>query len=118
MSSHVRRRLAFMGTPDFAVAALDALIMAGHDIAAVYCQPPRRAGRGHKLQPSPVQRRAEEAGLVLRHPARLGPEECAAFAALDIDAAVVAAYGLLLPVVALDAPRFGCLNIHASLLPR
>ncbi|HLI21099.1 MAG TPA: methionyl-tRNA formyltransferase, partial [Stellaceae bacterium] len=76
------------------------------------------AGRGHKLQPSPVQRRAEEAGLVLRHPARLGPEECAAFAALDIDAAVVAAYGLLLPVVALDAPRFGCLNIHASLLPR
>lgn len=113
-----RRRLAFMGTPDFAVAALDALIAAGHDIAAVYCQPPRQAGRGHKLQPSPVQRRAEEAGLVVRHPARLGPEECAAFAALDIDAAVVAAYGLILPVVALDAPRFGCLNIHASLLPR
>jgi methionyl-tRNA formyltransferase len=113
-----RRRLAFMGTPDFAVAALEALIAAGHDIAAVYCQPPRQAGRGHKLQPSPVQRRAEEAGLVVRHPARLGPEECAAFAALDIDAAVVAAYGLILPVVALDAPRFGCLNIHASLLPR
>lgn len=113
-----RRRLAFMGTPDFAVAALDALIAAGHDIAAVYCQPPRQAGRGHKLQPSPVQRRAEEAGLAVRHPARLASEECAAFAALDIDAAVVAAYGLILPAVALDAPRFGCLNIHASLLPR
>jgi methionyl-tRNA formyltransferase len=113
-----RRRLAFMGTPDFAVAALDALIGAGHDIAAVYCQPPRQAGRGHKLQPSPVQRRAEAAGLKVRHPAKLTQEECAAFAALDLDVAVVAAYGLILPPAALDAPRFGCLNIHASLLPR
>jgi methionyl-tRNA formyltransferase len=107
-----------MGTPDFAVAALDALIGAGHDIAAVYCQPPRQAGRGHKLQPSPVQRRAEAAGLTVRHPAKLTQEECAAFAALDLDVAVVAAYGLILPPAALDAPRFGCLNIHASLLPR
>jgi len=113
-----RRRLAFMGTPDFAVAALDALIVAGHDVAAVYCQPPRQAGRGHKLQPSPVQRRAEEAGLPVRHPAKLTQEECAAFAALDLDIAVVAAYGLLLPPALLDAPRFGCINIHASLLPR
>jgi len=113
-----RRRLAFMGTPDFAVAALDALIAAGHDIAAVYCQPPRQAGRGHKLQPSPVQRRAEEAGLQVRHPVKLTPEECAGIAALDLDIAVVAAYGLLLPPALLDAPRFGCINIHASLLPR
>ncbi|HVA11704.1 MAG TPA: methionyl-tRNA formyltransferase [Stellaceae bacterium] len=114
----IRRRLAFMGTPDFAVAALDALIAAGHDIAAVYCQPPRQAGRGHKLQPAPVQRRAEAAGLPVRHPARLGPAECAALAALDLDVAVVAAYGLILPPAALAAPRFGCINIHASLLPR
>ncbi|HEV8016544.1 MAG TPA: methionyl-tRNA formyltransferase [Stellaceae bacterium] len=113
-----RRRLAFMGTPDFAVAALDALIAAGHDIAAVYCQPPRQAGRGHKLQPSPVQRRAEEAGLPVRYPAKLAAEECAAFGALDLDVAVVAAYGLILPSAALAAPRLGCLNIHASLLPR
>ena len=114
----IRRRLAFMGTPDFAVVALDALIAAGHDIAAVYCQPPRQAGRGHKLQPSPVQLRAEAAGLAVRHPATLDPLECAAFEALDLDVAVVAAYGLILPPVALDAPDFGCLNIHASLLPR
>jgi methionyl-tRNA formyltransferase len=118
MNSFTRRRLAFMGTPDFAVAALDALIAAGHDIAAVYCQPPRQAGRGHKLQPSPVQRRAEEARLPVRYPVKLAAEECAAFAALDLDVAVVAAYGLLLPQAALDAPRFGCINIHASLLPR
>ncbi len=111
-------RLAFMGTPDFAVASLDALIAAGHDIAAVYCQPPRQAGRGHRVVPSPVQRRAEEAGLPLRHPARLGPDEAAAFAALDLDAAVVAAYGLILPKAVLDAPRLGCFNVHASLLPR
>ncbi len=113
-----RRRLAFMGTPDFAVTALDALIAAGHDIAAVYCQPPRQAGRGHRLQPSPVQRRAEEAGLPVRYPVRLTAEECDALAALDLDVAVVAAYGLILPQAALEAPRFGCLNIHGSLLPR
>jgi methionyl-tRNA formyltransferase len=114
----IRRRLAFMGTPDFAVTALDALIAAGHDIAAVYCQPPRQAGRGHKKQPSPVQVRAEQAGLTVRHPEKLDALECAAFEALDLDVAVVAAYGMLLPAVALDAPRFGCINIHASLLPR
>ncbi len=113
-----RRRLAFMGTPDFAAAILDALIAAGHDIAAVYCQPPRQAGRGHRIAPSPVQRRAEEAGLPVRHPERLGAEEGREFAALDLDIAVVAAYGLILPQAVLDAPRLGCINVHASLLPR
>ncbi len=111
-------RLAFMGTQPFAVAILDALIAAGHDIAAVYCQPPRQAGRGHRVVPSPVQERAEKAGLLVRHPARLGPEEAAEFAALSLDVAVVAAYGLILPQAVLRAPRFGCINVHASLLPR
>lgn len=113
-----KRRLAFMGTPDFAVAILDALIAAGHAIAAVYCQPPRQAGRGHRIVPSPVQQRAEEKGLAVRYPARLGPDEAAAFASLDLDLAVVAAYGLILPQAVLAAPRHGCLNVHASLLPR
>jgi methionyl-tRNA formyltransferase len=113
-----KRRLAFMGTPDFAVAILDALIAAGHDIAAVYCQPPRQAGRGHRVAPSPLQQRAEAAGLPVRHPARLGPDEARDFAALSLDAAVVAAYGLLLPKAVLTAPRLGCVNVHASLLPR
>ncbi len=113
-----KRRLAFMGPPDFAVAILDALIAAGHDIAAVSCQPPRPAGRGHRLVPSPVEQRAIDKGLLVRHPARLGPAECAEFAALDLDIAVVAAYGLLLPKPALAAPRLGCINVHASLLPR
>ena len=113
-----KRRLAFMGTPDFAVAILDALVEAGHDIAAVYCQPPRQAGRGHRVVPSPVQRRAEAAGLLVRHPARLGPDEARDFAALDLDAAIVAAYGLILPQAVLTAPRLGCFNVHASLLPR
>lgn len=113
-------RIAFMGTPDFAVAALNALHAAGHDIAAVYSQPPRPAGRGHKLQPSPVQRRAEELGIPVRHPKSLrkNAEARAEFAALNLDIAVVAAYGLLLPKDVLDAPKHGCLNIHASLLPR
>ena len=111
-------RLAFMGTPDFAATALDALHAAGHEIAAVYTQPPRPANRG-RLTPSPVHRRAEELGLALRTPERLkSDEEKAAFAAVGLDAAVVAAYGLLLPQAVLDAPRLGCLNIHASLLPR
>lgn len=111
-------RIAFMGTPDFARVALDALVAAGHDIAAVYTQPPRPANRG-KLTPSPVHLRAEELGLPVRTPERLkDPADQAAFAALDLDVAVVAAYGLLLPQPVLDAPRFGCLNIHASLLPR
>jgi methionyl-tRNA formyltransferase len=112
-------RLAFMGTPDFAVPTLDALIGAGHEIVAVYSQPPRPAGRGKALQPSPVQRRAETGGLQLRTPLSLrDPEEQAAFAALDLDAAVVAAYGLILPPPILAAPRHGCLNVHGSLLPR
>ncbi len=111
-------RLAFMGTPDFAVPTLRALLEAGHEIAAVYCQPPRPAGRGHKLQPSPVQRFAGEAGLPLRHPVKLTPDEAESFAALKLDAAVVAAYGLILPKAVLAAPRLGCLNVHGSLLPR
>ncbi len=113
-----KRRLAFMGTPDFAVTILDALIAAGHDVAAVYCQPPREAGRGHRILPSPVQLAAEKAGLMVRHPARLGPDEARDFAALGLDAAVVAAYGLILPKAVLEAPRLGCFNVHASLLPR
>jgi methionyl-tRNA formyltransferase len=113
-------RLAFMGTPDFAVPALKALHQAGHDIAAVYCQPPRPAGRGHALRPCPVHQAAEQLGLQVRTPARLRKDEAAqaAFAALGLDAAVVAAYGLILPQAMLDAPAKGCLNIHASLLPR
>jgi methionyl-tRNA formyltransferase len=112
-------RIAFMGTPEFAVPTLDALIAAGHDIAAVYTQPPRPAGRGKALMPSPVQRRAEEAGLEVRSPVSLkGAEEQDAFAALDLDVAVVAAYGLILPEPILLATEYGCLNVHASLLPR
>ncbi|KQX22716.1 MULTISPECIES: methionyl-tRNA formyltransferase [unclassified Sphingomonas] len=112
-------RIAFMGTPDFAVPTLDALVAAGHELAAVYCQPPRPAGRGKALMPSPVQRRAEELGIAVRTPATLRDAEAqAGFAALDLDAAVVAAYGLILPQPILDAPRRGCLNVHGSLLPR
>jgi len=112
-------RIAFMGTPDFAVPTLDALADAGHEIAAVYCQPPRRAGRGKALTPSPVQRRAEERGFPVRTPVSLREAEAqASFAALDLDVAVVAAYGLILPQAILDAPRLGCLNVHGSLLPR
>jgi len=108
-----------MGTPDFAVPTLDALLAAGHDVAAVYCQPPRPAGRGKALRPSPVQQRAETAGIPVRTPASLrGEEEQEAFRALGLDLAVVAAYGLILPQPILDAPRDGCLNVHASLLPR
>ncbi|QFT98490.1 Methionyl-tRNA formyltransferase [Roseovarius sp. THAF8] len=112
-------RLVFMGTPDFSVPVLEALVEAGHEIAAVYCQPPRPAGRGKKDRPSPVQARAEALGLTVRHPVSLkGEAEQAAFAALDADAAVVVAYGLILPQAILDAPKRSCLNIHASLLPR
>ncbi len=118
--SHTPLRLAFMGSPDFAVPALRALHEAGHEIAAVYAQPPRPAGRGQALRPSPVQAAAEALGLPVRTPARLrqDAEAQSAFAALDLDAAVVAAYGLILPPAMLAAPRRGCLNIHASLLPR
>ncbi len=112
-------RIIFMGTPDFSVPVLDALVNAGHDIAAVYCQPPRPAGRGKKDRPTPVHARAEALGLEVRHPASLkSPEEQASFAALNADIAVVVAYGLILPQPILDAPTHGCLNIHASLLPR
>ena len=108
-----------MGTPDFAVPTLDALLEAGHEVAAVYTQRPRPAGRGKALLPSPVQRRAEAAGIDVQTPATLrDPEAQAAFAALGLDMAVVAAYGLILPVPILDMPRRGCLNVHASLLPR
>jgi methionyl-tRNA formyltransferase len=112
-------RLIFMGTPDFSVPALDALVAAGHDIVAVYCQPPRPAGRGQKDRPSPVQSRAEALGIPVRHPKSLkSAEEQAAFAAIGAEIAVVVAYGLILPRAVLDAPARGCLNIHASLLPR
>ena len=112
-------RIVFMGTPDFSVPVLDALVDAGHEVVAVYCQPPRPAGRGKKDRPSPVQARAEALGLEVRHPVSLktGAEQ-AAFADLGADVAVVVAYGLILPQPVLDAPRLGCLNIHASLLPR
>ena len=112
-------RLVFMGTPDFAVPALMALHRAGHDIAAVYSQPPRPAGRGQKDRPSAVQARAGALGLPVATPVSLrDPAAQAAFAAHGADVAVVVAYGLILPQAVLDAPRGGCLNIHASLLPR
>jgi len=114
----VTLRLAFMGTPDFAVPILEALRAAGHEIAAVYTQPPRPAGRGHQPQPSPVARAAAAAGIPVRTPARLDAAEVKAFRALVLDAAVVAAYGLILPPTVLGAPRLGCINVHASLLPR
>ena len=112
-------RVIFMGTPDFSVPVLEALVEAGHEIAAVYCQPPRPAGRGKKDRPTPVHAHALELGLEVRHPVSLkGAEEQADFAALNADVAVVVAYGLILPQAILDAPKHGCLNIHASLLPR
>ncbi|MEE4152534.1 MAG: methionyl-tRNA formyltransferase [Erythrobacter sp.] len=112
-------RIIFMGTPDFAVPALGALHKAGHEIACVYSQPPARAGRGKQLRPSPVHARAEALGIAVRTPKSLRDEEAQAeFAALGADVAVVAAYGLILPQKVLDAPRHGCLNIHASILPR
>ncbi len=107
-----------MGTPDFSVPALKA-IAAEHEVVAVYSQPPRPAGRGKKDRPSPVQSAAEAMGLMVRHPARLRDvAEINGFAELDADVAVVVAYGLILPKAILEAPRQGCLNIHASLLPR
>ena len=112
-------RVVFMGTPEFSVTVLDALVAAGHEIACVYTQPPRPAGRGKKDRPSPVQARADAMGLPVRHPRTLRDADAqAAFAALGADIAVVVAYGLILPQAVLDAPARGCLNIHASLLPR
>ena len=112
-------RIVFMGTPEFSVPVLQALVDAGHDVAAAYSQPPRRAGRGKALTPSPVQARAEALGILVRTPVSLRDAEAQAdFAALDADVAVVAAYGLILPREVLEAPSHGCLNVHASLLPR
>ncbi len=111
-------RLVFMGTPDFAVPVLEAL-QADHTVIAVYCQPPRAAGRGQQPRLSPVQKRAEVLGLPVFTPKSLKSADVqAAFAGHDADAVVVAAYGLILPQAVLDAPRLGCLNVHASLLPR
>ncbi len=111
-------RVIFMGTPEFSVPALEA-VAAEHEVACVYTQPPRPAGRGKKDRPSPVQVRAEALGLPVRHPVSLkGAEAQAEFAALEADVAVVVAYGLILPQAVLEAPVQGCLNIHASLLPR
>ena len=111
-------KIIFMGTPDFSVPVLEALAQQ-HEIVAVYCQPPRPAGRGKADRASPVQARAEALGLPVRHPISLrDPAAQAEFAGFGADIAVVVAYGLILPQVVLDAPRLGCLNIHASLLPR
>ena len=113
-------RIIFMGTPDFAVPTLQALNDAAHDVVCVYTQPPRPGGRrGRELTPSPVQKRAEDLGIEVRHPTSLkSAEEQARFAELDADVAVVAAYGLILPQAVLDAPEHGCLNVHASILPK
>ena len=112
-------RIVFMGTPDFAVPTLEALVHAAHEVVCVYTQPPRKAGRGKKLQPTPVHQAAERLGIEVRHPASLkSQEEKDAFAALHADVGVVAAYGLILPQAVLDAPTHGCLNVHASILPR
>ena len=112
-------RLAFLGTPDFAVACLSALVEAGHEIAAVYSQPPAPRGRGQELKPSPAHAFALERGIPVRTPVSMrDPDEIAAFAALNLDAAVVVAFGQILPGEVLDAPRLGSFNLHASLLPR
>jgi methionyl-tRNA formyltransferase len=112
-------RLAFMGTPDFAVPVLAALMNAGHEIVRVYTQPPRPAGRGKTLRPSPIHSHAEANGLAVHTPESFRDADVlAGFASLDLDAAIVVAYGQILPQAALDAPRLGCLNLHASLLPR
>jgi methionyl-tRNA formyltransferase len=115
----VTLRLAFMGSPAFALPALRALIAAGHEIACVYSQPPRPAGRGRQARPTPVTALARECGFAVRTPASFkDADERAAFAALGLDAAIVVAYGLILPKAVLDAPRLGAFNLHASLLPR
>ena len=112
-------RVVFMGTPDFSVAALRAVAQAGHEIVAVYSQPPRKSGRGQKQRPSPVHAYAESQGWTVLTPKNFrDPAELSKFLALEADIAVVVAYGLILPQALLDAPRLGCLNIHASLLPR
>lgn len=112
-------RIAFMGTPDFSVPALRNLIESRHKVVCVYSQPPRPKGRGQQVQPSPVHKAAEAAGIQVRTPLNFKrDEDIAEFMALELDVAVVAAYGLILPKIILDAPKYGCINIHASLLPR
>ena len=112
-------RLAFLGTPDFAVSALAAIVAAGHEVACVYSQPPAPRGRGHELKPSPVHAFADSHGIAVRTPVSMrDPAEIAAFAALNLDAAVVVAFGQILPAALLDAPRLGSFNVHGSLLPR
>ena len=112
-------RLAFLGTPQFAVPTLEALVEAGHDVVCVYSQPPKHSGRGHKLQNTPVHDTALKYKIEVRTPATLkAPEAQTQFSSLQLDAAVVVAYGLILPKLILDAPRLGCFNLHASLLPR
>jgi len=112
-------RILFMGTPEFSVSVLDALIAAGHEIVAVFSQPPRPAGRGKKDRPSPVHARALELGLTVHHPKSLRTDESKELiASIGADVGVVVAYGLILPQYVLDTPTYGCLNIHASLLPR
>lgn len=112
-------RLAFLGTPDFAVSALAAIVEAGHEVACVYSQPPAPRGRGHELKPSPVHAFAEAHGIPVRTPASMrDPAEIAAFAALHLDAAVVVAFGQILPGAVLEAPKLGSYNLHGSLLPR
>ena len=119
MPRPARLRLAFLGTPRFAVSTLDSLVAAGHDVVRVYSQPPRPAGRGQKERRSDVHARADELGIPVATPKSLkDAAEQTAFSALGLDAAVVVAYGLILPKPILDAPRLGCVNVHASLLPR
>lgn len=114
-----RLRVGFMGTPDFACTALKALDDSAHEVAVVYSQPPRPKGRGHKVQPSPVHEYAQTKGMSVLTPTTLKTQEAQAeFAAHNLDVVIVAAYGLILPKAILDAPKYGCLNIHASLLPR
>lgn len=112
-------RIAFMGTPDFSVGALSSLLQSQHDVVCVYTQPPRPKGRGNKVQPSPVQIAAEDAGVLVRHPVNFkNAQDIEDFKDLNLDVAVVAAYGLILPKAILQASRYGCINIHASILPR
>ena len=112
-------RIVFMGSPDFAVPSLNALVEAGHDVVAVYTQPPRPAGRGKGVRLTAVDKRARQLGIEVRDPGSLrDPDEQASFRALDADLAVVAAYGLILPKPILEAPKGGAINVHASLLPR
>ncbi len=112
-------RIVFMGTPDFATTALEILHTSGHEIVCVYTQPPRPKGRGQQVQPSPVHQYAADHGILVRHPRSLKKKHAQEeFAELKPDVAVVAAYGLILPKAILEAPLYGCLNIHASLLPR